>query len=38
MLTSERFAELVGMTRMAIRKRLKKNEVLGLEDAKRGVR
>jgi hypothetical protein len=38
MLTGERFAQLVGMSRMAIHKRREKNEVLGLEGAKRGVR
>jgi hypothetical protein len=38
MLTGERFAERVGMTRMAIHKRFKKNELLGLEGAKRGRR
>jgi hypothetical protein len=38
MLTGERFAELAGMSRMAIYERLKKNEVLGLEGAKRGIR
>jgi hypothetical protein len=38
MLTGERFAELVGMTRMAVHKKLKKHQILGLEGAKRGFR
>jgi hypothetical protein len=38
MLTGERFAELIGMTRMAVHKKLKKHQILGLEGAKRGVR
>jgi hypothetical protein len=38
MLTGERFAEIVGLSRMAVHKRLKKYQILGLEGAKRGVR
>jgi len=38
MLTGERFAELVGVSRMAVHKKLKKHQILGLEGAKRGLR
>jgi len=38
MLTGEDFARLVGMSRMAVHKKLKKQQILGIEGAKRGVR
>lgn len=38
MLSSDEFAKLIGVTREAVRLKRKKNEVLGLEGAKRGVK
>lgn len=38
MLTGDRFAELVGMEKMAVNKRLKQHRILGLESAELGVR
>jgi hypothetical protein len=38
MLTGAEFAALLGMTRMAIHKKRKRDELLGLEGAKRGIR
>jgi hypothetical protein len=38
MLTGEKFAALLGVTRMAVHKKRKRHELLGLEGAKRGIR
>jgi hypothetical protein len=38
MVSGEHFAELIGMTRMGVHKKLKAHKILGLEGAKRGVR
>jgi hypothetical protein len=38
MVSGEHFAELIGMTRMAVHMKLKKHKILGLQGAKRGVR
>lgn len=38
MLSAEDFARLIGVTREAVRQKLKRREVLGLQGAKRGVR
>jgi len=37
MLTGSRFAQMLGMSRMAIHKKLKNHQLLGLEGAKRGI-